>query len=870
METYIDPDFLSRVIGKTIKITLTYGCFQGVLNHVDPGRTILVSKVKDLSTGKTLPGTQLFFGQEILNVELHKDLDCDQETKGQTTEEREHSPSEECLKNGENVDVETSEILSTVPQEISVNVLQFIKRAAVTQTVKLMACEEDLQPSPTRLFLVCVCCMEEEGCTSSSDILHLIGSAYSLLPNTLRVVLDTEFINKWNIILDTCSFALIELLIEFKQKQRKELLEEMKAIQERLKAMQKDPEFKLYDKNFEKSMIAFRQELWEFKSRKMNRDKHDYDHHNVYRWDTMDNFGRESKKGGRRWFKNLNKKTKQVTFSDTEYEVESSEGETNIEDEEPTVLQAAFEGSKETQSKNGQSRTQNPGRKKHTEEKGGKEEKLKYKKQDKKKKEQQRVYVQRETEIATFTITGEGLTFSEECSVIDLQELLDTRTGENLIKERDLDFSKFRKRSNFYPVNSRTHPVETFQKVVERQLRELSEKTKKCKHNMTLKEKEALNNISSDDRIIVRPSDMGGNVVILNRSDYIAEAKRQFQDMDDEEVKFIVVDQFQPLFGSAIRHIQNQSVLGLGAAGMNLCRHGKLCWLQVATRNCIYLFDILVLGPKAFKNGLQMVLENKHILKVIHDCRRMADFLSHQYRVALNNVFDTQVGDVYLFSVETGGFLPSCTSTLEECLRHHLNMPPSRLSFLTHIQKLVKENNKVWFERPLSQPLLKVLALEVLHLLPLRLVMLDAMMFDFTSLVDGYLNTYRQRTMELLGSTELSSSELPEELQRLSVLQQMKREKALKEYEINSKGFLIRGKTNTDSQKTETFRVQMFLPSDKEPAVNINGRNEPQIPQVEKKECELFVSEEEEVKQLIDSTLNISEKPLHQNLIAAS
>ena len=62
----------------------------------------------------------------------------------------------------------------------------------------------------------------------------------------------------------------------------------------------------------------------------------------------------------------------------------------------------------------------------------------------------------------------------------------------------------------------------------------------------------------------------------------------------------------------------------------------------------------------------------------------------------------------------------------------------------------------MWFTRPLSPSLLKILALEATYLLPLRLVLLDDMMSDLTALVDGYLNTYREGSADLLGSTEVS------------------------------------------------------------------------------------------------------------------
>lgn len=61
----------------------------------------------------------------------------------------------------------------------------------------------------------------------------------------------------------------------------------------------------------------------------------------------------------------------------------------------------------------------------------------------------------------------------------------------------------------------------------------------------------------------------------------------------------------------------------------------------------------------------------------------------------------------------------------------------------------------MWFTRPLSPSLLKILALEATYLLPLRLVLLDAMMSDLTTLVDGYLNAYREGSADRLGGMEV-------------------------------------------------------------------------------------------------------------------
>ncbi|KAJ6650581.1 hypothetical protein lerEdw1_005932, partial [Lerista edwardsae] len=266
-----------------------------------------------------------------------------------------------------------------------------------------------------------------------------------------------------------------------------------------------------------------------------------------------------------------------------------------------------------------------------------------------------------------------------------------------------------------------------------------------------------------------------------------------FSDRDKEQdIEYIVIDQFQKKFGAAMMHIKKQNVCGIAAEGVNLCRHGKVAWLQVATTSHIFLFDIFLLGVRVFKNGLQMILEDKNILKVIHDCRWLSDCLSHQYGIVLSNVFDTQVADVLHFSMETGGFLPHCISTLQECLVRHFRMPYKFISFLEQKQCVVEKDAEIWFVRPLPPVLLKVLALETAYLLPLRTVLLDGIMSDLTTLVDGYLNAFREGSADPLGSTEISCMELPQELRQLTDVYKDRRERAMQTFHLNKDGLLIR------------------------------------------------------------------------------
>ncbi|XP_062887405.1 piRNA biogenesis protein EXD1 [Mobula hypostoma] len=266
----------------------------------------------------------------------------------------------------------------------------------------------------------------------------------------------------------------------------------------------------------------------------------------------------------------------------------------------------------------------------------------------------------------------------------------------------------------------------------------------------------------------------------------------EFKYLEHDDLEIIVIDQLHQKFGPAIFQIKQQNVIGVAVKGINVCRFGKLFWMQISTNDRIYLFDIFLLGAAAFKNGLKIVLEDVNVLKVIHDSRLLSDCLYHQYRVDLTNVFDTQVADVLQFSTETGGLLPSHVSTLGECLVCHLGLPPRKIRFLQHSAAVLKVNPKVWSSRPLPPSLMKSAALEVMFLLPLRCTLMDKLMMDFTTQVDNYLSMYRNMPSTTFGGAETTSLELPYELKELALIQRLRREDALKIYKTDENGCLVR------------------------------------------------------------------------------
>ena len=54
------------------------------------------------------------------------------------------------------------------------------------------------------------------------------------------------------------------------------------------------------------------------------------------------------------------------------------------------------------------------------------------------------------------------------------------------------------------------------------------------------------------------------------------------------------------------------------------------------------MFDMLAISVAVF-NELRAVLQNRDIVKVMHDCRQDSAALFYQQGVVLHNIFDTQV-----------------------------------------------------------------------------------------------------------------------------------------------------------------------------------------------------------------------------------
>ena len=95
----------------------------------------------------------------------------------------------------------------------------------------------------------------------------------------------------------------------------------------------------------------------------------------------------------------------------------------------------------------------------------------------------------------------------------------------------------------------------------------------------------------------------------------------------------------------AVSEILTHRLVSVDLEGVELCRSGEICIIQVALPNHrVFLFDICALRADAFEaGGLRDVLSGPSPLKLMYDCRADADALFHQYRIQLDGVYDLQV-----------------------------------------------------------------------------------------------------------------------------------------------------------------------------------------------------------------------------------
>ncbi|KAA8541717.1 hypothetical protein F0562_022869 [Nyssa sinensis] len=168
---------------------------------------------------------------------------------------------------------------------------------------------------------------------------------------------------------------------------------------------------------------------------------------------------------------------------------------------------------------------------------------------------------------------------------------------------------------------------------------------------------------------------------------------------------------------------ERQLVIGFDCEGVDLCRYGTLCIIQLAFPDAVYLIDAIQGGKKLMK-ACKPALESGCITKVIHDCKRDSEALYFQFGIKLHNVVDTQIA-YYLIGEQQGQ-----KRSPNDYISFVSLLADPRYCGISYVEKkevrtLLREDPKFWTYRPFSELMVRAAADDVRFLLYIYHKMMD-------------------------------------------------------------------------------------------------------------------------------------------------
>ncbi|WVY92289.1 hypothetical protein V8G54_037803 [Vigna mungo] len=160
---------------------------------------------------------------------------------------------------------------------------------------------------------------------------------------------------------------------------------------------------------------------------------------------------------------------------------------------------------------------------------------------------------------------------------------------------------------------------------------------------------------------------------------------------------------------------QSELVIGFDCEGVDLCRKGTLCIMQLAFPDAVYLVDAIEGGEELIK-ACKPALESSYITKVIHDCKRDSEALFFQFDIKLNNVVDTQIAYSLIEDQEGRKRLR------DDYISFVGLLADPRYCGISYVEKeevrdLLRQDPKFWTHRPLSELMVRAAADDVRFLL---------------------------------------------------------------------------------------------------------------------------------------------------------
>ena len=192
----------------------------------------------------------------------------------------------------------------------------------------------------------------------------------------------------------------------------------------------------------------------------------------------------------------------------------------------------------------------------------------------------------------------------------------------------------------------------------------------------------------------------------------------------------VVLDTTEATAKVVLQLLQAKAPIAVDFEGVDLCRRGELCLVQMSNGTTTWLVDITTLGQAAFEEEggkLRELLESKDVLKVGYDGRADADALRHLHQTGLAPLYDVQIASCKRQDADQGRRDPFVHG-LGKSMGRFLDGDTQRAAELHRIKtkglKLFAPEHggsyEVWKERPLKPDLIKYAAADVALLLEMK------------------------------------------------------------------------------------------------------------------------------------------------------
>jgi ribonuclease D len=166
--------------------------------------------------------------------------------------------------------------------------------------------------------------------------------------------------------------------------------------------------------------------------------------------------------------------------------------------------------------------------------------------------------------------------------------------------------------------------------------------------------------------------------------------------MEENKLSYELIETFSQLQG-VVRILGQAEILGVDMEADSMYHYyEKVCLLQIATESASYLLDPLALKDLS---ALSPIFSNPRIRKVFHGADYDIRSLNRDFRIEVENLFDSQLACKFLGLEETG---------LEAVLRSRFNVALNK-----------KFQRADWSRRPFPPEMLEYAAMDGRYLIPL-------------------------------------------------------------------------------------------------------------------------------------------------------